>query len=418
MKKALVVLLIIVLVGGWIISVQGIQIGNIKIEPINKLVKLGLDLKGGVYVVMEAETDATGEELRALMSQTQHVIERRVNAMGLSEPNVLIEGEKRIRIELPGVKNSTEAIEAIGKTAQLEFIDHTGKVILTGKDIKNAGVMYDERNMPAVSLEMTSEGAEVFREATRIAAAATGEANIIAIVLDGEIISAPGVRSEIPNGKAQISGSRTIEEAATLAGLIRGGALPVTLKEVRSSVIGATLGIDAMNQSVFAGILGIGLIIIFMLIMYRLPGIASGIALLLYILIVVWILVGFKYVLTLPGMAGIILSVGMAVDANVIIFERIKEEIQAGKSVRAAVNSGSKRALSTIIDSNITTLIAGIVLYQFGTGPVRGFSVTLMIGILTSLFTAVVITRLILSALSGVRGFNNPKFYGVKEGSK
>ncbi len=418
MKKIMVILLIIIIIAGWTISISGLSIGGNIIDPINKQIKLGLDLKGGVYVVLEAETDASGEELRQLMEQTQQVIARRVNAMGLSEPNVIIEGEKRIRVELPGVKNASEAIEAIGKTARLEFIDHTGKVILTGKDIKNAGVSYDEYNQPVVALEMTGEGGDAFYEATKIAAASTGDANIIEIVLDGEVISAPGVENEIPSGRAQITGGFTVEGAATLAALIRGGALPVTLNEVQTSAIGATLGADSFNKSVFAGVIGIALILIFMVAYYRLPGVSAGIALLLYILIVIWVMIGFKSVLTLPGAAGIILSIGMAVDANVIIFERIKEEIRNGKTIRVSVNSGFKRALRTIMDANITTFIAGIVLYQFGSGPVKGFAVTLMIGILTSFLTAVLITRLLLSVLSDIKGFSKPVFYGVREGGK
>lgn len=416
MKKALVIVLVIIIIFGWAISIQGLEIGDSIIKPMKDQIKLGLDLKGGVFVVMEAETDATGQELKSLMDQTQQVIARRVNAMGLSEPNVMIEGEKRIRIELPGVKNASEAIAAIGKTAQLEFVDHTGKVILTGKDIKDAGLTYDDRNQPAVSLEMTGEGATAFQAATKIAATSQGEANIIYIVLDGEVISAPGVNNEIANGKALISGNFTVDDASTLGALIRGGALPVALEEVRASVIGPTLGLDSFNKSVYAGFIGIILILLFMLLYYRLPGVLAGIALLLYILMVIWVMIGFDYVLTLPGAAGIILSIGMAVDANVIIFERIKEEIRNGKSIRVSVNSGFKRALTTILDANVTTFIAGIVLYQFGTGAVKGFAVTLMIGILGSLLTAVIITRLLLSTFSDIRSLNKKKFYGVKEG--
>lgn len=430
MKKVLVILLIVIIAFGWFVSVNGLNVGKTIIEPINKQLKLGLDLKGGVYVVLEAKTDATGEDLKALMEQTQQVVERRVNAMGLSEPNVIIEGEKRIRVELPGVKNASEAIEAIGKTAQLEFVDYTGEVILTGGDIKNAGLTYqqDNPNQPSVSLEMTSEGAKAFEVATSRMSAIPKPAftdpnydekiiqKIIYIVLDGEIISAPVVDVAILDGKAVIEGNFTFDEAATLAALIRGGALPVNLEEVQASTVGPTLGIDSFNKSVFAGIIGISLILFFMLIYYRLPGVSAGIALLLYILIIIWIMIGFDAVLTLPGAAGIILSIGMAVDANVIIFERIKEEIRNGKTVRVSVNSGFKRALRTIMDANITTLIAGVVLYQFGTGPVKGFAVTLMIGILASLVTAVLITRLFLSFFSDIKTLNKASFYGVKEG--
>ncbi len=429
MKKVLVILLIILIAVGWTISVTGFQAGSLEIEPINKQMKLGLDLKGGVYVVLEAVTDAQGEELKELMNQTQQVIERRVNAMGLSEPNVIIEGEKRIRIDLPGVKNASEAIDSIGKTAQLEFVDYTGQVILTGKDVKNAGITYqqDDPNVPSVALEMTGEGADAFQEATsrmsKIPSPHRSDPNyeekiapkIIYIVLDGEVISAPEVNVEIRDGNAVIEGSFTIDEAATLAALIRGGALPVNLEEIQTSVIGPTLGVNSLNQSVLAGIVGIALILIFMVVYYRLPGLSASIALLLYILTVIWILIGFDAVLTLPGAAGLILSIGMAVDANVITFERIKEEIRNGKSIRVSVNSGFKRAMTTILDANVTTLIAGVVLYQFGSGPVKGFAVTLMIGILVSLFTAVFITRLFLTVFSYIPGFNQPQYFGVNE---
>lgn len=427
MKRVLVILLIIMIAVGWTISVTGVQMGAIEIEPINKQMKLGLDLKGGVYVVLEAKTDAQGDELKELMTQTQQVIERRVNAMGLSEPTVIIEGDKRVRIDLPGVKNASEAIASIGKTAQLEFTDYTGKVILTGKDVKDAGIIYqqDNPNEPVVSLDMTGEGADAFQEATYqmslIPMPSKTDPNydediikkIIYIVLDGEVISAPVVNDEIRNGNGVIEGGFTIEEAATLAALIRGGALPVNLEEIQTSVIGPTLGINSLNQSVFAGMVGIALILLFMVLYYRLPGLSASIALLLYILTVIWILIGFDAVLTLPGAAGLILSIGMAVDANVIIFERIKEEIRNGKSIRVSINSGFKRALTTILDANVTTIIAGVVLYQFGSGPVKGFAVTLMIGILVSLLTAVLITRLFLSVFSEIPAFNKAQYFGV-----
>lgn len=428
MKRVLVVLLSIFIIVAWTVSVTGIDTETFKIEPVNKQIKLGLDLKGGVYVVLEAVTDSQGEELKELMNQTHQVIERRVNSMGLSEPNVILEGTKRIRINLPGVKNASEAIESIGKTAQLEFTDYTGQVILTGKDVKDAGISYqqDNPNQPSVSLEMTSEGAKAFQIATSkmsmIPAPPYSDPNyeerikekIIYISLDGEVISAPVVSTEIRNGDAVIEGDFTIDEAATLAALIRGGALPVNLVEVQTSVVGPTLGINSLNKSVFAGIIGVALILLFMLIYYRLPGIAASIALLLYILSILWILIGFNAVLTLPGIAGLILSIGMAVDSNVIIFERIKEEIKNGKTIRVAVNSGFKRAMATILDANMTTLIAGVVLYQFGSGAVKGFAVTLMIGILVSLFTAISITKLLLSVFSDIKGLNNVRFYGVR----
>ena len=417
-RNAVILLLILAIISaGAVAGIKGLEIGNMKLTPFRQAVKLGLDLKGGVFVVLEAQTNASGDDLDKIMTQTKEVIERRVNAMGLTEPNIIREGEKRIRIELPGVKNAQEAIEAVGKVAQLQFVKSSGEVILTGDQVKNAEVVFENKkgNIPSVALEFNNEGSKAFQAATKEASAAAPytQERVIAIVLDNEIISAPEVQDEIPNGRAVITGNFTIAEASRLAALIRGGALPVTLLEVQTSAIGPTLGMDSLNKSVSAGAIGITLVLIFMLIYYKVPGLVANIALILYILIVLWVLVSFGAVLTLPGVAGLILSIGMAVDANIIIFERIKEEIKNGKSLRASVDSGFSRALTTILDSNITTLIAGVVLYQFGTGPIRGFAVTLMIGIGASMFTAIVVTKLLLKLFIDINIFKNTKLYGA-----
>ncbi|MFA5527644.1 MAG: protein translocase subunit SecD [Peptostreptococcales bacterium] len=429
MKKVLAILIVILMVFGWVVSISGLTVGNLEIRPLQDLIRLGLDLKGGVYVVLEAETNLKDKALRDLMNQTQQVVERRVNSMGLSEPNVTIEGDNRIRVELPGVKNSAEAIVAIGQTAQLQFMDYRGNVILTGSEVKDARLSYDPEHpsRPVVSLEFTSEGAKAFKDATTRTSQVilppqsdstymekVAEKTIF-IVLDNEVISNPIGEVAITNGQAVIQGSFTVDEAANLAALIRGGALPVNLKEVQSSEIGATLGQDSLYLSVLAGAIGMGIIILFMLVYYKVLGISAGIGLLLYTLLVAWIMVAFKAVLTLPGIAGIILSIGMAVDANVIIFERIKEELANGKTIRVSIKSGFQRAMTTILDSNITTIIAGVVLYYFGSGPVRGFAVTLIIGILVSMFTAVLITRLYIHVISDIKALNKKSFYGIKE---
>ncbi len=427
MKKALAVLLVIITLTGWYISMFGI--GSIK--PVKDQLKLGLDLKGGVYVVMEAETDAKDEELKQLMIQTQQVIERRVNAMGLSEPVVTIEGENKVRVELPGAENAEDAIAAIGRTAQLEFIMADGTVVLDGGMVANSGVEIDQENGGyAVTLKFTSEGSTAFKDATSLIVSGgvptstteeygTVPGNVIMIVLDGQIISAPTVSSVIPSGEAVITAGRggfSQEEATTTSVLIRGGALPVGLKEVQTSIVGPSLGLGEFNNSVLAGGIGIGLIIIFMLAMYRIMGFAANIALLLYIVLVLWIIIGLNAVLTLPGIAGIILSVGMAVDANVIIFSRIKEETLNGKSIRVATDQGFKKAMSTVLDSNLTTIIAALVLYQFGTGPVKGFAATLMIGIIASMFTALIVTRTYMSVVIESKTLATRKWFGIKEG--
>ena len=415
MKKAIAIILVILIIGGWVVGISDVG------PSFKDKIKLGLDFKGGVYVVMEAQTDATGAELANIMQHTQMVIEKRVNQMGLSEPVVTIEGENKIRIELPGVDNTDEAIKTIGKTAQLQFVLGDGTVVVDGSHVKNAGVGKDERGFNAVNLEFDSEGALAFEEATKkafygqVVNSDTGLIDrAIYIILDDEIISSPLVNSIIKGGKAQITGNFSDKDVTELALLIRGGALPVGLKEVQTSLVGPSLGIDSLNKSLIAGVIGVSLIFVLMILAYRLMGLVANIALLLYIMLVFVILALFSAVINLPSVAGLILSVGMAVDSNVIIFARIKEEYLQDKSLRVSVDSGFKRALSTIIDSQLTTLIAGVVLYQFGTGPVKGFAMTLMIGIVVSVLTAVVITQFLIKTIAEGKSKSLPKLFGVK----
>ena len=417
MKKAIAIALVIIIALGWIFALTDTG------PSLKDKIKLGLDLKGGVYVVMEAQTDATGAELATLMEQTQVIIEDRVNQMGLSEPTVTIEGEKKIRVELPGAENADEAIKTIGKTAQLQFVLGDGTVVVDGSHVKDAGVGRDEKGFNAVDLEFDSEGAVAFEEATRRALYGevinpeTGQPDrAIYIVLDDNVISSPLVNSVISGGRAQITGQFSDDEVTELAMLIRGGALPVGLKEVQTSVVGPSLGIDSLNMSLIAGVIGVGLILIMMIIFYKIMGLIADIALLLYILLVFWVLALFSAVLNLPGIAGLILSVGMAVDSNVIIFARIKEEYMVSeKSLRVSVDSGFHRALKTIIDSQFTTMLAGIILYQLGSGPVKGFALTLMIGIVISVLTAVIITQFLMRTLVETKSLAKPKLFGLEK---
>lgn len=423
MKKALAVILSIVIIFGWYVTLAGIG----SFAPIKDQMKLGLDLKGGVYVVMEAQTNETGDDLKQLMSQTQAVIEKRVNQLGLSEPVVTIEGENRIRVELPGAENATDAINAIGKTAQLQFVMADGTVVLDGSQVKDAGIQQDqEHGGYAIGLKFNSEGAEAFKKATtdiingKIKSTTEGMPDdAIAIILDGQVVSSPVVNDIIPNGEAIITaggtGGFSEEEATNTSALIRGGALPVELKEVETSVVGPSIGMDALWMSIIAGIIGVGLIFVIMVAMYRIMGLAANIALMMYIPIVFWVYVAMGGVMTLPGIAGFILSIGMAVDGNVIIFSRVREEIKNGKTIRVAAVSGFRRALGTIIDSHITTMIAGIVLYQLGSGSVKGFAMTLMIGILTSLLTAAVVTQIYVDVIAESKMFTKKKYFGIKE---
>lgn len=419
LKRVLAVLFVVIIVAGWYLTIWGAG----PVEPLKDRMKLGLDVKGGVYVVMEAQTDLKGDELRTLMEQTQAVVEERVNQMGLAEPVVTIEGEKRIRVELPGAEDAEEAIAQIGQTAQLQFALADGTIVLDGGNVKDAQAAMDDQSAGyAVALEFDSEGADAFYEATKMAYGGQVSSAIegvkdkaIMIILDGQIISAPEVNEPIAGGKCSITGGFTQEEASNLAALIRGGALPVELVEINSSVQSAKIGYNALEMSVYAGIIGLALILVLMIVAYRAMGIAANLALLLYVVIVLNVLSAMGSVLTLPGIAGIILSVGMAVDANVVIFSRIREEIVAGKTVRVAAQTGFKRAMSTVIDSQVTTLIAAVILYQVGTSAVKGFAFTFMLGIIVSIFTAVVVTQLYVGILADSRKHAKKAYFGIKE---
>ena len=418
LKRVFAVLFVIIIVAGWYLTLVGAG----PIQPLKDRMKLGLDVKGGVYVVMEAKTDLKGDDLREAMEQTQAVIEERVNQMGLAEPVVTIEGEKRIRVELPGAEDAQEAIDQIGRTAQLQFALADGTIVLDGGNVKDATIATDNESAGyAVALEFDSEGSDLFHQATSqaysgaVTSAIEGVDNkAIMIILDGQIISAPRVNEPISGGQCSITGGFSQEEASNLAALIRGGALPLELEEINSSVQSAKIGYNALEMSVYAGIIGLALILIIMLVAYRAMGIAADLALLLYVIIVLNIMSAMGSVLTLPGIAGIILSVGMAVDANVVIFSRIREEIESGKTVRVAVQTGFKRAMKTVVDSQVTTLIAAVILYQIGTSAVKGFAFTFMIGIIVSIFTAVVVTQLYVGIISESRKFSKRSFFGIR----
>lgn len=416
-KRILAVLVILITFFAWYVSIFGIG----SIDSAKDALKYGLDINGGVYVVMEANTDLEGEELKHMMEQTRAVLDNRVNQMGVAESQVTIEGDKRIRVEIPGAEDAEEAIEAVGKTAQLQFVLSDGSVVVDGSHVKDAQIGTDGASYK-IDLEFDSEGAVLFEEGTRKAYNQEPESKIegmssrqIAIVLDDEIIVCPNVDSVISGGKCEITGGYTKDEASMTAALIRGGALPVELVEVQSSVQSATVGADALNKSIVAGAIGIAIIFILMIAFYGMLGIVADLALMLYVAMFIWAMAALNVVLTLPGIAALILSIGMAVDANVIIFARIKEEITEGKSIRVAVNSGFKNALVTVLDAQITTLIAAVVLYEIGTTTVKGFALTLIIGIIFSIFTAVIITQLFISLLAENKKFAKNKYFGVNE---
>ncbi|MBN1467606.1 MAG: protein translocase subunit SecD [Fusobacteriaceae bacterium] len=379
---------------------------------------LGLDLKGGVYVVLQGVPDA-GKSIKAEdMKNLSEVLDRRINALGVAEPRISISGTDRIIVELPGVKDPEEAVKVIGKTALLEFqlvkdektLEKTG---LDGRALLKAEVSADQFGSPQIAFELNSEGAKKFAELTR-----NNIGKKLAITLDGEVQTAPTINSEIPGGKGVISGSYTQDEAKKLVTLLNAGALPIKAEILEIRAVGATLGAESVAQSMKASILAFALVGIFMIVMYRLPGVLASIALMIFGTIVLGVLNYFGAVLTFPGIAGIILSLGMAVDANVIIFERVKEELRAGNSIAKAIDLGFSRAFSAIWDGNITTLIITAVLFQFGTGAIKGFAITLAVGTLSSMFTAITVTKLLLKFTAINLKVTNLWLYGVKKEAK
>ncbi|MDP9749611.1 protein translocase subunit SecD [Thermoanaerobacter pentosaceus] len=386
----------------------GIKVGNYSISSIQNRIRLGLDLRGGVYVLEEAEGNVTQDEINKAIA----VIRNRVDALGVTQPVIAQQGSNRIRVELPGMNDPDRAIEIIGKTAQLKFVGPDGQVILTGANVKDSKAVYAQTEtgvqQPEVTLVLDAEGTKKFAEATQ-----KFLNQPIAIVLDDKVISAPTVQSVITNGNAVITGLKDFQEASELATLIRAGSLPVTLKPIAYSSVGATLGPSAYNAAVKVGIYGVLLILLFMAAFYRLPGIMADVALIIYILINLIIYALFNITLDLPGIAGFLLSIGMAVDANVLIFERFKEELRAGKSLRAALDAGFRRAFTAVFDANMTTIIGAIILFYMGSGNVKGFALTLLIGVISSFFTAITVTRFLLHALLEMDLTRNIKVYGA-----
>jgi len=393
-----------------VISVIVIALGLLSYflyQPIMKNINLGLDLRGGLRVVLEAQEKEGQKVTPDTIQKAVGILRDRVDKLGVKETALYPQGDDRVVVEIAGEDDPEAAVDILKNTAQLEFWDENGKVLLTGKNLKDAQARVTQNNQGAeVLLEFDKEGKRLFAEATT--------ANVgkpIAIVLDGKVISAPTVEEPIRDGSARITGGFTAKEAQDLAVLLRSGALPVSFKVIEKRSVGPTLGADSLNKSIKAIIIGFIAILIFMLGYYRLPGLVADISLLLYALLVGGAMSLLGAVLTLPGIAGFALSIGMAVDANVIIYERIKEELRYGKTLRAAIEAGFKRAFWTIFDSNLTTLISAIVLMYLGTGPVKGFAVTLSIGIIASMLVALTFTRYLLKL--GANICQNNKLYGV-----
>ncbi len=386
---------------------------NISIGSFFKELKIheGLDLQGGAHLVFELDTSGLqSEDVSTATQSVVNVIDRRVNALGVAEPVIQgakIGGKQAVIVELPGVTDVGEAINLIGKTAQLKFLEENPEATseqdiwkdtgLTGAHLRRADVQFDKNTgEPQVAIQFDSEGTKLFADITR-----NNLQKPVAIELDNEIISAPTVQSAIENGQAVITGKFTIEEAKQLAIELNAGALPVPISLVEQRTIGPTLGSESVQKSLMAGIIGLLLVALFMIIYYRVPGLLAILALFIYTLVILALFKLIPVTLTLAGIAGFILSVGMAVDANILIFERTKEELAAGKTIGLSIEEGFKRAWPSIRDSNFSSLITCAILYYGTSGLVRGFAVTLAIGILVSMFTAIIVTRTFLRLAIG-----------------
>lgn len=372
---------------------------------------LGLDLRGGFEILYEvAPLDPKQKATKQTLQDAVKALESRVNALGVSEPEIQAEGENRIRVRLAGVTDQQKARDMIGKPAKLTFRDVQGKVLMDGGDLAENGAqgVFDQYQRPIVSLKF--KDAKKFADVTQ-----KYMGQPMAIYLDEDLITAPTIQSVIPNGTAQIDGQKSIEEAKNLAAILNAGALPVQMKEVFSTSVGAKLGQEALHNGVKAGIIGTVLVLIFMVAYYRLPGAIACITLVTYIYLVLLVQNLMGAVLTLPGIAAFILAIGMAVDANIIMYERIREELRSGKSYLSAMRAGSKRSLSTILDANVTSLVAALVLFWLGSSSIRGFAITLILSIFVSWFTEVIGARFLLNLAVRSNLFNKPVFFGVKE---
>ena len=422
----------------------------------NMPITLGLDLQGGTRLVLEAYDSGSVKVTDDSVSGVVAVIRNRIDALGVTEPTIQRKGRSQVIVELPGIKDPDRAIKVIGDTAQLEFVEaewspgdekvlsqkkieeYYGKgarldkvkeykgnevvserpiilkaSVLTGADLKGAWPGIDGYGNPVVDIEFNSKGAGTFANVT-----SRNVGKPLAILLDKKIISAPNVREPISGGRAQISGNFSIDEVQDLVVKLKAGALPVPVRIIENRVIGPTLGRDSIDKSKFAGIIGLVFIVFFMIAYYRYPGFLANIALVIYCLITVATLAILRTTLTLPGIAGFLLSIGMAVDANVIIFERLKEELRSGKTVKLSIEMSFKRAFAAILDSNVTTLIAAATLFWLGTGTIKGFAVTLSVGIVASMLTSLTITHMMMDMSVDGKVLNNPESKMLYRGFK
>jgi len=407
-NKILTFVLIIGLVGCMAVLAVKPILPGVDWLPYTSQIKQGLDLQGGVHVVLEAQSTPEVPVTPERVKQAIAVLEKRIDAYGVAEPLIQQQGTNRIIVELAGIDNPDEAVRNMIQVAYLEFMTEDGTVVLTGNNLKDAREGKSQAGIYEVNLEFDSEGSRIFAEVT-----AANVNKELAILLDGRVVQSPRINQAITGGKAQITPYASLQDAHEIAILLRSGALPTKLEVLEKRTVGPTLGADSLEKSIRAGIIGLVAILVFMIIYYRLPGLLASFALVFYALLVLLIFAGIKVTMTLPGICGFLLSLGMAIDANILIFERLKEELWSGKTLGAAIDAGFKRAFVTILDANVTTLLVAGVLFIFGTGPIKGFAVTLSIGIAASMFTAITFTRLILRLVADSRLVRNVKMYGA-----
>ena len=366
---------------------------------------LGLDLRGGMYVEYSGKAPEGSEaNFDDQVEGTMSIIRARLTDRGFTEANVQRIGTDGIRVEVPGVQDDS-VLDLIGAAAKMRFLDPDGNEFMTGDKVKSARAVYNEKNEPVIAFTLDDEGAKIFGDMTT--------ANVgkkLVIELDGEKLVDAVVNEPITGGSGEIKGNYTVDEAMNVAAKIQSGALPLELTQQKVDKVSATLGQDAVSTSVTAAFIGILLIMLLMIIRYRLNGVIASWALCIYIIVLFFLIALFKIQLTLPGLAGVVLGIGMAVDANVIIFERFNEEVRAGRGIKAAVRAGFKNAMSAILDANVTTLIAAIVLLIFGTGSIQGFAKTLLLGVVVSMFTAIIITRFLMNRFVDA-GFTSLSLY-------
>lgn len=369
-------------------------------------ISLGLDLRGGVYVEYSAEApEGNDADFSSLLDATVSAIQSRLTDKGYAESTVQVLDTNGIRVEIPDVDDPSEILNLIGEPALLEFKDPDGNTFMTGSDVRLAQATYYDGEW-GVSFQLTSEGTALFAEMTSNHIGET-----LSIYLDGEELMSPTVQSAITGGSGQITGNFSQERAQTIAAQIQSGALPLNLTQQKVDTVSATLGDDALSTSVLAAIIGILLVMAIMIFRYRMNGVIASWSLCIYIIVLFWVLAVFPGIqLTLPGIAGIILGIGMAVDANVVIYERFNEEVRAGRSLAVARKTGFKNALSAIIDANVTTIIAAIVLMIFGTGSVQGFAKTLLLGVIVSMFSALLITRFLMKHIIQLKNWKTTAF--------